>query len=118
MKTVMTRVRKEIAMIKAAIPTMCCNVVDRAIQIHGGAGVSGDTWLANAYANARSLRLADGPDEVHMDSIARAEVAEWKARRSQLSRARTKTAQTFDDAGEAAKQVKREEAASRRTSKL
>lgn len=67
--------RTEIAMIKVVAPTMACNVLDRAIQVHGGAGVSQDTFLAAAYASARTLRLADGPDEVHLRSIGRYELA-------------------------------------------
>lgn len=66
--------RLEIAMIKAAAPAMACRVLDRAIQIHGAAGVSQDTFLASAYARVRSLRLADGPDEVHLESIAKLEI--------------------------------------------
>jgi acyl-CoA dehydrogenase len=66
--------RKEIAMIKIVAPTMACKVIDRAIQIHGGMGVSQDSFLAHAYAAARSLRLADGPDEVHLVSLAKAEM--------------------------------------------
>ena len=66
--------RREIAMIKVVAPTMACRVIDRAIQVHGGAGVSQDTILAQAYAKARSLRLADGPDEVHLESIAKWEI--------------------------------------------
>lgn len=66
--------KKEIAMIKIVAPSMACKVIDRAIQIHGGMGVSQDTFLAHAYAAARSLRLADGPDEVHLVSLAKAEL--------------------------------------------
>lgn len=66
--------RREIAMIKVVAPEMACNVIDRAIQAFGAAGVSQDTFLASAYANARSLRLADGPDEVHRNAIARMEL--------------------------------------------
>ena len=66
--------RKEIAMIKVVAPRMALDVIDRAIQIHGGKGVSGDTGLAHAWAMIRSLRLADGPDEVHLEAIARAEL--------------------------------------------
>lgn len=68
--------RKEIAMIKVAAPLMACKVIDWAIQAHGGAGVSDDFGLAMAYAHARSLRLADGPDEVHRNQIARLELGE------------------------------------------
>lgn len=67
--------RTEIAMIKAVVPSMACEVIDWAIQVHGGAGVSEDFGLAKAYADARTLRLADGPDEVHLASIARLELS-------------------------------------------
>ena len=60
-----------ISMIKVVGPRMACNVLDRAIQIHGAGGVSGDYFLAEAYAGARTLRLADGPDEVHLASLAK-----------------------------------------------
>ena len=66
--------KKEIAMIKVVAPNMACKVVDWAIQAHGGAGVSDDFGLAFAYAGARLLRIADGPDEVHRDHIARMEL--------------------------------------------
>lgn len=66
--------RAEIAMIKVVAPNIALNVLDRAIQAHGGAGVSGDTFLAAAWANVRTLRLADGPDEVHIESIAKWEL--------------------------------------------
>lgn len=67
--------RAEIAMIKVAVPKMLSNVVDMAIQAHGAAGVSGDFGLAKAYAAARTLRLVDGPDEVHRNQIGRLELA-------------------------------------------
>jgi acyl-CoA dehydrogenase len=70
--------RKEIAMIKVAAPTMACDVIDWAIQAHGGGGVSQDFGLAAAYAGARTLRLADGPDEVHRDQIARLELSAYR----------------------------------------
>jgi acyl-CoA dehydrogenase len=66
--------RTEIAAIKVIAPRVACNVLDRAIQIHGGGGVSGDFPLARLYAGARTLRLADGPDEVHIRSVAREEL--------------------------------------------
>ena len=64
----------EIAMIKVIAPNMALRVLDRAIQAHGGAGVSGDFGLAAAWAGARTLRLADGPDEVHREAIAKIEL--------------------------------------------
>jgi acyl-CoA dehydrogenase len=66
--------RKEIAAIKVAVPRMAQQVVDRAIQVHGGAGVSQDTVLAGMYAGIRALRIVDGPDEVHIRDIARMEI--------------------------------------------
>ena len=69
--------RKEIAMIKVAAPNMACRVIDWAIQAHGGGGVSDDFGLGHAYANARLLRLADGPDEVHRNQIARLELKQY-----------------------------------------
>ena len=75
--------RKDIAMIKVVAPDMACQVIDWAIQAHGGAGVSQDFGLAQAYAHARTLRLADGPDEVHRDQIARMELAPYAAQATQ-----------------------------------
>ena len=66
--------RKEIAIIKVLVPNMCLKIIDRAIQAHGGAGVSGDFPLAKMYSGMRTLRLADGPDEVHTETIARLEM--------------------------------------------
>jgi len=66
--------RAEIAMIKVVAPEMTLRVIDRAIQAHGGAGVSQDTFLAAAWAGVRALRLADGPDEVHIEAIAKQEL--------------------------------------------
>src|SRR5438128_7183535 len=66
--------RAEIAMIKVIAPNMALRVIDRAIQAHGGAGLSGDFGLAAAWATARTLRLADGPDEVHREVIAKLEL--------------------------------------------
>ena len=68
--------RKEIAMIKVLAPTMACQVIDWAMQVHGGGAVSDDFGLAFAYAHARTLRFADGPDEVHRNAIAKQEIAE------------------------------------------
>ena len=67
--------RAEIAMIKVVAPNMACRVVDWAIQAHGAAGVSQDFWLAEAYALQRTVRIVDGPDEVHRNAIARIELA-------------------------------------------
>src|SRR5580698_1066169 len=75
--------RAEIAMIKVVAPNMTLCVLDRAMQAHGGAGVSADTFLAGAWANVRTLRLADGPDEVHAESIAKGELRKWGKPRSQ-----------------------------------
>ena len=69
--------RSEIAQIKVAVPNMALRVIDKAIQIHGGAGVSQDTPLARLYAGMRTLRIADGPDEVHRRTIARMELAKY-----------------------------------------
>jgi acyl-CoA dehydrogenase len=72
--------RKEIGMIKVVVPRMALGVLDRAIQAHGAAGVSDDFGLAAAWAYARTIRLADGPDEVHRESIAKLELREISAR--------------------------------------
>ena len=77
--------RTEIAMIKVVAPRAALHVLDRAIQAHGGAGVSQNTFLAAAWANVRSLRLADGPDEVHVESIAK-----WELRRLEKLKAVTR----------------------------
>jgi len=69
--------RGEIAMIKVVAPNMACQVLDWAMQVHGAAGVSGDFPLAYAYASARTLRFADGPDEVHRNAIAKLEYARY-----------------------------------------
>jgi acyl-CoA dehydrogenase len=82
MDTVGTKgARTEIAMIKIVAPQAALRVLDRAIQAHGGAGVSQDTFLAAAWANVRSLRLADGPDEVHIESVAK-----WELRKLDKSK--------------------------------
>src|SRR5262249_15465320 len=74
--------KAEIAMIKVIAPNVTLRVLDRAIQAHGGAGVCQDTFLAGAWANVRTLRIADGPDEVHAESIARWELRKYEARSS------------------------------------
>jgi acyl-CoA dehydrogenase len=71
--------RNLVAQIKAVAPQMACNVIDRAIQVHGAAGVSDDTPLARLYGWHRAMRIFDGPDEVHMRSIARAELGREKS---------------------------------------
>ncbi len=70
--------KKEIAMIKVAAPNMACRVIDWAMQVHGAAGVCDDFGLAFFYAQARTLRFADGPDEVHRNQIARLELAQHR----------------------------------------
>src|SRR5215510_1563708 len=70
--------RAEIAMIKVIAPNVTLRVLDRAIQAHGGAGVCQDTFLAGAWANVRTLRIADGPDEVHTEAIARWELRKYE----------------------------------------
>jgi len=85
--------KAEIAMIKVIAPNMTLRVLDRAIQAYGGAGVSDDTFLAGAWANVRTLRLADGPDEVHTESIAKLELAKGKpAKEHRRSEPRMETA--------------------------
>jgi acyl-CoA dehydrogenase len=69
--------RAEIAMIKVVAPSMACQVIDWAMQVHGGAGVSQDFHLAYHFASARTLRFADGPDEVHRNQIGRLELAKY-----------------------------------------
>jgi acyl-CoA dehydrogenase len=74
--------RAEIAMIKVAVPNMACIVTDWAIQAFGGAGVTNDFGLAAAYATARLLRIADGPDEVHRNQIGRLELRRQREARA------------------------------------
>jgi acyl-CoA dehydrogenase len=66
--------RAEIAMIKVATPAMAQAVLDRAIQVHGGGGLSQDFFLGYAFTGARILRIADGPDEVHLETVAKLEL--------------------------------------------
>jgi acyl-CoA dehydrogenase len=75
--------RVEIAAIKVAAPQIAARIIDRAIQVHGGAGVSDDFPLASMYAHQRTLRLADGPDEVHKRTIAQRELRKWQAVRTE-----------------------------------
>ena len=75
--------RAEIAMIKVIAPNVALRVLDRSIQAHGGAGVSQDTFLAGAWANVRTLRLADGPDEVHTEAVAKLELGKRGKPRAQ-----------------------------------
>jgi acyl-CoA dehydrogenase len=70
--------RYEVSAIKAVVPRMAANVIDMAIQLHGGAGLSDDFPLAASYAAARALRLADGPDEVHLGMVAREELNKYR----------------------------------------
>ena len=78
--------RAEIAMIKVVAPNVALRVLDRAIQAHGAAGVSQDTFLAAAWASVRTLRLADGPDEVHIEAIAKEEFRKGEKPRVQAAR--------------------------------
>ena len=71
--------KTEIAMIKVVAPSMACQVIDWAMQVHGGGGMCDDFPLAYAYANARTLRFADGPDEVHRNAIAKLELGKYAA---------------------------------------
>jgi acyl-CoA dehydrogenase len=70
--------RVEVSAIKVIAPRLACTVIDRAMQVHGGAGVSQDTPLARMYAGARALRIADGPDDVHKMTIARRELRRYE----------------------------------------
>ena len=71
------KARDLIAMLKIAAPAMACRVVDRAIQVHGARGVSQDSFLSYAYALVRTLRIVDGPDEVHRIGLARTELRQY-----------------------------------------
>ena len=78
--------RAEIAMIKVVAPNMSCKIVDWAIQAHGAAGISQDFWLAEAYAHQRTVRIVDGPDEVHRNAIAKIELAKRAAAKKGITR--------------------------------
>ena len=69
--------KNEIAMIKVVAPSMACEVIDWAMQVHGGAGMCDDFPLAYSYVSARTLRFADGPDEVHRNAIAKLELGKY-----------------------------------------
>jgi acyl-CoA dehydrogenase len=69
--------KNEIAMIKVVAPSMACQVIDWSIQAHGGGGMCDDFPLAWSYVNARTLRFADGPDEVHRNAIAKMELGKY-----------------------------------------
>jgi len=85
MDTVGNKIAKaEIAMIKVIAPNMACDIIDMAIQAHGGGGVCDDFPLAYSYASQRTLRIADGPDEVHRQSIAKLELAKHIAIKSDI----------------------------------
>ncbi|KAJ2855927.1 hypothetical protein FB639_006173, partial [Coemansia asiatica] len=77
--------KKEIAMAKVVVPTVVLGILDRAIQMYGAGGVGQDTPLADFWAGMRTLRIADGPDEVHTRQIAQLEIAEQNAKRSKKS---------------------------------
>jgi acyl-CoA dehydrogenase len=83
--------RSDIAAIKIVAPNMALRVLDRAIQAHGAAGVSADFGLAEAYAQARTLRLADGPDEVHRAAVAKAELKKYLPREASLANGKVTT---------------------------
>ena len=77
--------RREIAEIKVSVPNMACQVLDWAVQMHGAGGVSNDFGLAKMYANARTMRIVDGPDEVHRHQLGRMELAKYKPARPNLA---------------------------------
>jgi acyl-CoA dehydrogenase len=77
--------RREIAEIKVAVPNMACQIIDWAIQMHGAGGVSNDFGLAKMYAGARTMRIVDGPDEVHRNAVARLELAKYKPARPNVA---------------------------------
>lgn len=82
------KARDKIASIKVAVPELTYRVVDRAVQVHGGAGLSEDFFLARALAGLRSLRIADGPDSVHRRTVARLEIKKFKAQAKTSPRSR------------------------------
>ena len=89
------RARQQIAMIKVMVPKLTHNVVDRAVQVFGGAGVGNDTLLARSLAGLRTLRIADGPDAVHQRTVARLEIQNMKeAATNHESTAEQKTVQS------------------------
>ena len=80
----MVQARGKIAIAKVMAPNAVLRVIDQAIQVHGGAGVSDDFPLARLWAQARTLRLADGPDDVHLQAIAKLELSKMAAPASKL----------------------------------
>ena len=87
--------RAEIAMIKVVAPNLALDVLDRAVQVHGGGGVCEDFGLAASWASARTLRLADGPDDVHKASIAKLELASRRRPGSMTGAGRSSEAYIF-----------------------
>ena len=70
--------RDQIAMIKVSVPKIACEVIDKSIQLHGAAGFTDDFFLAASWANSRGLRMADGPDAVHSETIAKLELKKFE----------------------------------------
>lgn len=76
--------RRAVAIAKISVPKLTCDIIDRAVQVHGGMGVCQDTVLARMFAHARALRIADGPDEVHVINLAKSEVKSHARRKAKL----------------------------------
>jgi acyl-CoA dehydrogenase len=96
---------KEIAQAKVLVPTTALTVIDRAIQSFGGAGVCQDTPLANSWAGIRTLRLADGPDEVHLHQMGRNEAKKGKEMAEKIARQKAKTEELFKQYGVAKQEL-------------
>jgi acyl-CoA dehydrogenase len=90
---------KEISEVKVQVPSMLLDVIDRAMQAYGGAGVSQDTPLASMWASGRTMRIVDGPDEVHILQLGRNESKRGDALRSKIEAQKGKTAQLFEQYG-------------------
>jgi acyl-CoA dehydrogenase len=86
---------KEIAEVKVQVPTILCGVIDRAMQAYGGAGLSQDTPLASIWANARAMRIFDGPDEVHMSQLGKDESKKGDALRGRIEAQKAKSVELF-----------------------